>query len=171
MKNSPSFASSGVSGVRLRSLALALCRVMILGCLWLPGACGTLRSVPAPFTPQDYTPIDYQDLLKSGPAGLHDGQKIRVQAYYWQPLDYDQAIVRNYLTLPRYPSRWYQLRWFATYGAPDLRGYYDLAAMTPAQAESYKLKRLDPITIYGEMTELRPGLYLQVHHIEKIPPP
>jgi hypothetical protein len=83
-------------------------------------------------------------------------------------LNYDPDMVPNYLTLLRYPVRWYQLQWFATYGTPDLTGYYDLAAVTPEQADTYKLKRLDPIMLYGELSRLGPGLYLQVFHIEPI---
>ncbi len=142
---------------------------IILLCLLLGGAaCGQLRPQPAAFDPQAYTPIAYHDLLAPGPAGLQAGQKVRVQAYFWQYLNYDPAIVRNYLTLPRYPVRWYQLRWFATYGTPDLTGYFDLAAVTPKQADRYKLKRLDPVMLYGELAPLSPGLYLQVFHIEPI---
>jgi hypothetical protein len=130
--------------------------------------CGELRPRPEAFDPQAYTPIAYQELLAPRQSGLHEGQKIRVQAYFWQYLEYDPAMVRNYLTLPRYPIRWYQLQWFATYGTDDLTGYYDLAAITPEQAEEYKLKRLDRVMLYGELTRLSPGLYLQVFHIEKI---
>jgi hypothetical protein len=141
--------------------------VLLCGLLSL-SACGELRPHPAVFDPQGYTPIEYRDLLTPGPAGLHAGQQVRVQAYFWQYLDYDPAMVRNYLTLFKYPIRWYQLRWFATYGTADLTGYFDLAAVTPEQADRYKLKRLDPVMLYGELARLGPGLYLQVFHIEKI---
>ena len=131
-------------------------------------ACGQLRPQPAAFDPQVYTPIEFQDLLSPQQAGLHAGQKIRVKAYFWQYCDYDPAMVRNYLTLLRYPIRWYRLSWFAMYGTSDMAGYYDLAAVTPEQAEIYKFQRLDPILIYGELSSLGPGLYFQVFHIEKI---
>jgi hypothetical protein len=131
-------------------------------------ACGELRPHPAAFEPEAYKPIAYRDLLAPGPAGLQAGQKVQVRAYFWQYLNYDPAIVPNYLTLLRYPVRWYQLQWFATYDTADLTGYYDLAAVTPEQAEQYKLKRLDPIMLYGELARLGPGLYLQVFHIEPI---
>jgi len=143
-------------------------RVVLLGGLLSLCACGELRPRPAVFAPQDYTPIEYQDLLAPSQAGLQPGQKIRVKAYFWQYLEYDPAMVRNYLTLPRYPIRWYRLQWFATYGTDNLTGYYDLAAVTPEQAEAYQLKRLDPVLLYGELSRLGPGLYLQVFHIEKI---
>jgi hypothetical protein len=152
-----------------RSSGLAHWLGVILLCGWLSCcACGELRPPPAAFDPQVYTPIEYQDLLTPRPAGLHAGQKVRVKAYFWQYVDYDPAMVRNYLTLPRYPIRWYRLRWFATYGTPDLTGYYDLAAISPEQAEHYKLQRLDPVWLYGELSSLGLGLYLQVFYIEKI---
>ena len=132
-------------------------------------ACGELRPHPTVFDPQAYTPIAYRDLLAPGPAGLQGGQRVRVQAYFWQYLNYDPAIVPNYLTLLRYPVRWYELRWFSTYDTADLTGYYDLAAVTPEQVERYKLKRLDRVMLYGELARLGPGLYLQVFHIEPIP--
>jgi hypothetical protein len=91
-----------------------------------------------------------------------------VKAYFWQYLDYDPAMVRNYLTLPRYPIRWYRLQWFAIYDKADMTGYYDLAAVTPEQAQDYKLHRLDQVLLYGELSRLGPGLYFQVFHIEKI---
>lgn len=142
--------------------------VILLYALFGCAACGELRPLPAAFDPQVYTPIAYQDLLAPGPAGLQAGQKVRVRAYFWQYLDYDPAMVRNYLTLLRYPVRWYQLRWFATYDTADLTGYYDLAAVTPEQADRYKLKRLDPVMLYGELARLGPGVYLQVFHVEPI---
>jgi hypothetical protein len=130
--------------------------------------CGQLRPQPATFDPQLYTPIEYQDLLSPRAAGLSAGQKIRVKVYFWQYVDYDPAMIRNYLTLLRYPIRWYQLQWFATYGTPNLTGYYDLAAISPAQAEKYPVQRLDPVMLYGELSQLGTGLYLQVFHIEPI---
>ena len=141
---------------------------LLLGALLVGAACGELRPRPESFDPLAYTPIEYRDLLDPRRAGLQEGQKIRVKAYFWQYLDYDQAMVRNYLTLPRYPIRWYQLNWFATYGTDDLTGYYDLAAITPEQAETYKLHRLDPVMLFGELSSLKPGLYFQVFHIDKI---
>jgi hypothetical protein len=142
--------------------------VILLGCLLACGACGELRPRPAAFDPQAYTPIEYQELLAPRQAGLHAGQKVRVKAYFWEYLTYDPAMIRNYLTLPRYPLRWYQLRWFATYGTPDMAGYYDLAAVSPEQAEQYRLQRLDPVLLYGELSSLGPGLYFQVFYVEKI---
>ena len=142
--------------------------VMLLCGLFGLSACGELRPHPAAFDPQAYTPIAYRDLLAPGPAGLQAGQKVRVRAYFWQYLDYDPAMVRNYLTLFRYPIRWYRLKWFCIYDTADLTGYFDLAAVTPEQADKYKLKRLDQVMLYGELARLGPGFYLQVFHIEPI---
>jgi hypothetical protein len=140
--------------------------------LLLAGACGELRPVPEPIEAQAYKPIEYQDLLHPAQAGLQEGELVRVKAYFWQYLLYDPAMARNYLTLPRYPIRWYKLRWFAVYGSEQMTGYYDLAAINPELAEKYKnIKRLDHILIYGELSPLRPGVYLQVHHLEKIEEP
>jgi hypothetical protein len=143
-------------------LALALCG--LLGVC----ACGRLRPQPDTFDPQAYKPIEYQDLLDPQAAGLQAGEKIRVKAYFWQYVNYDPAIIRNYLTLPRYPVRWYRLRWFALYRTDDLTGYYDLAAITPELAEKYPLSRLDPVLLYGELSQLGRGLFFQVFHIEEI---
>ena len=144
----------------------------LAGCLMLAGACGELRPVPEGFEAPAYKPIDYQDLLDPAKAGLKDGDLVRVKAYFWQYLNYDPAMVRNYLTLPRYPINWYRLRWFAIYGSEQMTGYYDLAALSPEQAEEYKaIRRLDHVLIYGELSPLRPGVFLRVHHIEKIEEP
>jgi hypothetical protein len=160
----PNLAPAGVN----RSLKPGWCGLVLLGCLALICACGELRPVPATFEPQDYTFIEYQDLLHPRRAGLHAGQKIRLKAFFWEYLTYDPALVENYLTLPRYPIRWYQLRWFATYGTEAMTGYYDLAALSPEQAQQYHLTRMEPIVIYGELSPLGQGLYLRVHHLEKI---
>jgi len=156
---------------KIRLLFRVLRGLLATGLL-LASACGELRPVPAPIEVEAYKPIEYQDLLHPAQAGLHEGELVCVKAYFWQYLVYDPAMARNYLTLPRYPIRWYKLRWFAVYGSKQMTGYYDLAAMSPEQAEKYKaIKRLDHILIYGELSPLRPGVYLQVHHLEKIEEP
>lgn len=144
---------------------------LLAGCLLVAAACGELRPVPVQFNPLAYKPIEYQALLHPDQAGLKAGDLVQVRAYFWQYLTYDPAPVRNYLTLPRYPIRWYQLEWFATYGTERMTGYYDLAALSPAQAEQYQFKRLDHIQVYGELSPLRPGVFLQVHHLEKVEEP
>jgi hypothetical protein len=160
--------TTGKSGqprrTRLRLLGVGLGAVLALLC-----ACGELRPLPGGFEPQAYTPIDYQDLLNPPRAGLSDGRMVRVKAYFWQPLDYDPAMVRNYLTMARHPLGWPKLHWFALYGTEDMQGYYDLAAMDASRLKLFQPKRLEPILLYGQLSSLGSGFYLHVHHLEKVP--
>jgi hypothetical protein len=143
---------------------------IVAAALWaalLSSGCGEIRPVPAAVQPQDYRSITYQQLQES--AGLKNGEKVKVAAYFWQFLEYEPDMVRNYMTLVRHPLAWYRLQWFAVYGSPEMKGYFDRLVMEPEQRKEYKLKRLEHITIYGEMSELGAGLlYLQVHRIERI---
>ena len=136
--------------------------------LALVSSCAELRPLPAATEPQAYTPIDYQALLHPRQAGLQDGQLVRVQAYFWQFLDYDPDMVRNYLGLVRHPLGWPRLHWFALYGSEEMQGYYDLAALDASRLHFYQLHRLEPIMIYGQLSSLGPGYYLQVHHLDKL---
>jgi len=141
---------------------------LLAGLVWLVAACGQLPPLPAHVELESYAPITYQELLAPDAAKLQAGQKIKVPAYYWQFLTYDPKIVRDYLDMIRHPLSWYKLQWFATYGTPEMRGYFDLAALDPSQKKTYRLHRLDHIMIYGELASMGPGLYLRVHHIAKI---
>lgn len=131
-------------------------------------ACGTLPPLPAQFEAESYAPVTYQELAAPGATKLQAGQKIKVPAYFWQYLDYDPAMVRNYLDMARYPLKWYKLEWFATYGTADMQSYYDLAALDSSVVRAYQPRRLDHIMIYGQLASLGPGLYLRVHRIERI---
>jgi hypothetical protein len=141
---------------------------LLAGLVWLLAACGQLPPLPAQVELESYAPITYQELLAPDAAKLQAGQKIKVPANYWQYLTYDPKIVRDYLDMIRHPLSWYRLQWFATYATPDMRGYFDLAALDPSQKKTYQLHRLDHIMIYGELASMGPGLYLRVHHIDKI---
>lgn len=153
----------GRSGV-IRGILAGLMVVMLLA-----AACGELRPLPDRVDLGAYAPISYQDLLHPDAARLQAGQKIKAPAYFWEFLTYDPAMVRIYLNMISHPVSWYKLQWFATYGAPDMTGFFDLAALEPSQRKAFfKLNRLDHIMLYGEMVSLGPGLYLKVHHIEKI---
>lgn len=131
-------------------------------------SCGELRPAPPTFEVQSYAPIEYQDLLNPRPSGLQAGQMVRVKAYFWQFLDYDPAMVRNYLSLARHPLGWPRLKWFALYGSEEMKGYYDLAALDASRLHLFKLTRLEPIMVYGQLSSLAPGYYLHVHHVEPI---
>ena len=155
-KNSLRPHLDGASGRSRRPACARWLGALLAGCLGLTGACGELRPVPEGFEAQTYKPIEYQALLDPTQAGLQAGELVRVKGFFWQYLYYDPAMVRNYLTLPRYPVQWYKLRWFAIYGSEQMTGYYDLAALSPDQAKGVRKdqERLDPILIYGEVSKL-----------------
>lgn len=136
--------------------------------LLLFSACGEVRPLPATIDPGAYTPISYQQLLAPGQAGLTAGQRVRVPAYFWEFLTYDPAMVKNYLTLARHPLSWSRLSWFAIYDSREFKGYFDLAALDADRLHLYPLKRFDSIVLYGELAALGGGLYLHVHHLEKM---
>ncbi len=141
---------------------------LLLLSLILTTACAQIRPVPAAFEPRDYRSITYEELLHPEKTGLKDHEKVKVDAYFWQYLNYDPAIVRNYLTRIRHPLAWRKLEFFALYGEQDMKGYYDLAALDEALRPRYPLSRLDRVTVYGELDSLGWGYYLHVHHLEKI---
>ncbi len=156
MKNSPPCGN----GFRL----LFLVWLALIGA----GACGEVRPLPATLEPSSYAPITYEQLLDPRKAGLHAGDKVKVPAYFWDFLHYDPSMVKNYLTLARHPLTWGKLKWLALYETPEMRGYYDLAALDASRVERYKLQRLDHVMVYGELSALGQDLYLRVHHLEKI---
>ncbi len=169
------WAWAGCAGNRIggipqrRGSRVGRCIVTLFtGMVLLLAACGRLPPLPGQVESKAYSPIVYQELLAPGAARLQAGQKIKVPAYFWEFLSYDPATVRNYLNMIGHPLSWPRLEWFATYGTPDLKGYFDLAALDPALKKALPLHRLDHIMIYGELAPLGPGLYLRVHRIEKI---
>ena len=152
----------------LPCLRSALVGAVLLAWALLAPGCGEVRPLPKAIEPQDYTEITYAQLLDPAAAGLAAGRKIKVPAYFWQFLDYDPDMVRDYLNLARHPVRWSRLKWFALYGSPEMRGYYDRAALDQDRANLYPIQRLEHVMVYGELSPLGPGLYLHVHNLEKI---
>jgi hypothetical protein len=157
--------ASSPGGLRPVSARLLLLAWLALA---LGSACGEVRPLPPALEPPAYAPITYEQLLDPKGANLAAGQKVKVPAYFWDFLHYDPAIVKNYLTLARHPRTWGKLKWLALYESPKMRGYYDLAALDAKRTGQYKLQRLDHIMVYGELASLGKGLYLRVHHLEKI---
>jgi hypothetical protein len=140
--------------------------VLLFGILPLT-ACGSMKPVPAPFNPADYTPIDFA-LLQRDSSSLHAGQLVRCQAYFWQFLTHDPAPQYYYFNQLRYPFSWGELEWFALYANADMTGYFDRGVMSHPQLLEFNLKRLEPLIIYGELVPLGGSkLYLQVHHLER----
>lgn len=141
--------------------------VLVLAMLPLT-ACGSLRTVPAQFNPDDYTPMDFGLLVRDAPS-LRAGELIRCQAFFWQFLTHDPAPQYYYFNQLRYPFRWGELEWFALYQNADMTGYYDRGVMSQAQSLEFKPQRLDNFIIYGELVSMGGSkLYLLVHHLERV---
>lgn len=148
--------------VRLRIWLL----VLLMGLAW---GCGHIRSVPAGFNPEAYTPVTISQLQAPRKAGLAAGQKVSVEGYFWQYLDYDPVMAANYVTMLSHPLAWSRLRWAALYQQPQMRGYYDRLALTRRQQQDWPLQRLEHVRLYGQLARLGFGvLYLQAHHLERL---
>jgi hypothetical protein len=140
--------------------------VFLFGILLLT-ACGSMKPIPAEFNPTAYTPINFDQLGHD--ASLHNGDLVRVEAFFWQFLTYDPAPKYYYFNQMQYPRRWGDLEWFALYEKADMKGYYDRSAMSHGQRLQFNPKRLDNLIIYGEMVPLGGSkLYLLVHHLEYV---
>lgn len=145
---------------------LAWLVVVLMGLTW---GCGHIRPVPAGFEPEAYTPVTISQLQSPRKAGLVAGQKVRVEGYFWQYLDYDPAILANYVTMASHPVAWSRLQWAALYQQPQMRGYYDRLALTWRQQRDWPFKRLEHVRFYGQLARLGFGvLYLQAHHLERL---
>jgi hypothetical protein len=147
------------------SSASTLLIVLTLSALF--AGCGRFPPVPAVWDPQAYRPITVEDLRAPGPAGLAAGDKVKVPAYFWEFIIHDPAMVRNYLTMLSHPLTWPRLEWFAVYGTPQMQAYFDRVVMDREQRRLYKLNRLDPVLIYGELAPMAGGLlYLRMHRLQ-----
>lgn len=157
-------SASGASLGPGRGFLPLLC--LLLGLAW---GCGSIRPAPEGINPEDYTPITYEQLQTPRRAGLASGQKVQVDGYFWQFLEYDPVMVRNYLTLTRQPVAWSRLNWASLYDVPQMRGYYNRLALTRDQKRDWHLKRLEHVRVYGELTPLGLGvLYLQAHQVDRL---
>lgn len=150
----------------------ALGRLLVWLFVLLPGLvlnCGHIRPVPEGFNPEKYTLVTIDQLRAPRKAGLAPGKKVCVEGYFWQYLDYDPVMVANYLTLARQPLAWSRLRWASLYQQPQMRSYYDRWALTREQQQDWRLKRMEPLRVYGQLAALGFGvLYLQTHHLERL---
>lgn len=131
--------------------------------------CGHIRPVPEGFNSEHYTAVTIEQLQTPRRAGLVSGQKVMVEGFFWQYLEYDPRMAANYLTMVRQPLAWSRLRWAALYHTSSMRGYYDRLALTRSQKEDWDLKRLEQVRVFGQLAPLGFGtLYLQVHHLERL---
>ncbi|MFW6112820.1 MAG: hypothetical protein ACOC8G_00730 [Thermodesulfobacteriota bacterium] len=143
--------------------------VLLLGLAW---GCGRIRPVPEAFQPEAYTPVTIAQLQAPRKAGLTSGQKVRVEGFFWQYLDYDPDLVANYATMVSHPVAWSRLRWAALYQQRQMRGYYDRLALTRQQQVDWTLRRLEQVRVYGQLAPLGWGvLYLQAHRLERLEDP
>ena len=150
----------------------ALGRFLVWLLVLFPGlvlSCGYIRPVPQGFNPENYTPVTISQLAAPRRAGLVPGQKVYVEGYFWQYLEYDPDMVANYVTMVSHPVAWSRLRWASLYQQPQMRGYYDRLALTRQQQEDWRLARLEHLRVYGQLAPLGVGvLYLQAHYLERL---
>lgn len=140
----------------------------LLLCVGLLSACGQVRPLPPEMDLAAYSPIALEQLRRGSPD-LKAGDRVRLQAYFWEFLSYDPVPQHYYLNQLRYLRHWGDLEWFALYQEPTLRGYFDLATMSAEQRRQFAPKRLEPLILFGELVNLGGGrLYLQTHHLERL---
>lgn len=102
-------------------------------------------------------------------AGLVKGQKVRVEGYFWQYLDYNPFMVPEYLELVRRPLAASRRRWAALYATSRMQGYYDRLALTPEQQRDWPVRRLEHVRIYGDLAQLPFGLlYLRAWYMQPL---
>ncbi len=147
-----------------------LATLLLLGALWA-GGCGRIDRVPAVLEAAGYEEVTLSQIRDPREARRLEGRRVKFPAYFWQDLHYDPAMLRNYAMLAGHPLAWWALKWAALYETPQMQGYYDRLAMDREQRERLKLKRLDRLMIYGEVTSMGPGLtYLRLHRVEELEP-
>jgi hypothetical protein len=145
---------------------------LVLLLMLLPGlgpGCRHTLPVTAAFNPQEYTTVSIEQLQAPKAAGLLPGQKVSVEGYFWQYLEYDPFPVPKYLAVVRHPIRQNQWRWASLYNSPQMSGYFDRLALSREERRELDLKRLERVRIYGRLAHLPFGiLYLQGEHVERL---
>jgi hypothetical protein len=135
----------------------------------LLGGCRHLPPAPEGFNPEDYTSITIAQLREPHKAGLARGQRVSVEGYFWQYLEYDPFMGAQYLATLRRPLVESRQRWAALYESAQMQGYCDRLVLTREQRRDWDLKRLEHVRIYGQMTSLGFGiLYLQAHQVDRL---
>jgi hypothetical protein len=135
----------------------------------LAGGCRHLPTTPEGINPEDYTPVSLDQLREPHRAGLAEGQRVRVDGFFWQYLEYDPFMAARYLAMARHPREQGSRRWAALYGSSQMRDYYDRLVLTWDQQQDMHLRRLEGVRVYGQLTSLGFGiLYLQAHQVDRL---
>jgi hypothetical protein len=145
--------------------------LVLLAALFLGLMAGCRRLPPAPegFNLEDYTPVTLAQLREPHKAGLARGQRVSVEGYFWQYLEYDPFMGAQYLATLRRPLAESRQRWAALYESAQMQGYCNRLVLTPEQRRDWDLKRLEHVRIYGQMANLGFGiLYLQAHQVDRL---
>jgi len=131
--------------------------------------CRHLAPAPEGFNPEDYTPVTSAQLQEPHKAGLARGQRVSVEGYFWQFLEYDPFMGAQYLATLVRPLTESHQRWAALYESAQMQGYWDRLVLTRQQQREWDLRRLEHVRIYGQMANLGFGiLYLQAHHLDRL---
>ncbi len=139
--------------------------------LTLTAGCGRLGQVPPRFLPEEYQEVSLGQLRDHAAARALSGRRVRFQAYFWEYLAYDPAMLSNYALLARHPRSWWNLRWASLYESPRLQGFYDRLAVDVGQQTRLKPRRLTRLLIYGEVLPLGARLtYVRLHRAEELEP-
>lgn len=151
---------------------LRLGGVLVLLVAILPGLGSSCRHAPPAtgvFHPGQYTPVTIEQLQAPKKAGLLPGQKVSVEGYFWQYLEYDPFPVPQYLALARHPLRESRWRWASLYTSPQMQGYFDRLALSRELRRQLDLQRLEHVRIYGRLAHLPSGiLYVQAQHVDRL---
>jgi hypothetical protein len=135
----------------------------------LESGCRHAPPVTKVFNPREYAPVTIEQLRAPRKAGLLPGQKVSVEGYFWQYLEYDPFPVPKYLAVARHPLRENRWRWASLYNSPQMQGYFDRLALSREERHDLDLKRLEHVRIYGRLAHLPFGfLYLQAQHVERL---
>lgn len=130
--------------------------------------CGRLGQVPAHVMPDDYQEVSLAHLRDPAARALV-GQKVRFQAFFWEYVTYDPAMLSNYALMLRHPRGWWDLRWASLYASPRMQGFYDRLALDVKQQTRFKPRRLTRLMIYGEVLPLGSRLtYVRLHEAQEL---
>lgn len=130
--------------------------------------CGRLGQVPARFVPDDYREVSLTHLRDPAACALV-GQKVRFQAFFWEYVTYDPAMLSNYALMLRHPRGWWDLRWASLYESPRMQGFYDRLALDVGQQARLQPRRLTRLMIYGEVLPLGSRLtYVRLHQAQEL---